>query len=488
MENRIGKGIVYINTVIAIYIFAVTEILGAFTILTRRNVFISWAAFLLCIICALLLTQKISASHITKRLKISLHKQKTATAQVAIALGLILVLGFLSRKIAPYNADSMAYHCARILHWIQNRSVDYYPTNIFTQLYSPPMAEYVVMQTYFLLGSDVAFNLVQWYAYTIDAAMIYFICRKLNVQREIALVGSLLMMTMPIIAIAESSATQVDLFSGVWLLSFVYLAIDFSEYKEIRWTRKQILEAILAGSIAGIGYISKSQICVQMFFIAIWLLAVRLFKKDKAINLLGFAGIAGMSAIPFVLPSLIRNYKFAGDIFAADYFSTIAIGTWKPQYVILNILKNWAQTSVTHTSIAVNTYIREFVYSFADAICVDLNDPLITYSGGGTFDAYFSSSYHCDMAPAPAVGIGLLIAIVIGALLTGYCLASKRKLSRHFDLELVLLLTILSGFAFVRWQGWVTRLLLPVYMLSAIYIILVFNDLFGFFDIKGLRI
>ncbi len=56
-------------------------------------------------------------------------------------------------------------------------------------------------------------------------------------QREIALVGSLLMMTMPI-AIAESSATQVDLFSGVWLLSFVYLAIDFSEYKEIRWTRK----------------------------------------------------------------------------------------------------------------------------------------------------------------------------------------------------------------------------------------------------------
>ena len=91
-------------------------------------------------------------------------------------------------KIVPYNADSMAYHCARILHWIQNRTVDYYPTNVFTQLHSPPMAEYVVMQTYFLFDSDVAFNLVQWYACTIDAAPIYFICRKLNVQREVALV------------------------------------------------------------------------------------------------------------------------------------------------------------------------------------------------------------------------------------------------------------------------------------------------------------
>ncbi len=120
---------------------------------------------------------------------------------------------------------------------------------------------------------------------------------------------------------------------------------------------------------------------------------------------------------------------------------------------IVYIIKNWAQTSVTHTSIAVNTYIREFVYTFADAICVDLNDPLITYSGGGTFDAYFSPSYHCDMAPAPAVGIGLLIAIVIGALLTGYCLASKRKLSRHFDLELVLLLTILSGLLLLGGRG-----------------------------------
>lgn len=69
------------------------------------------------------------------------------------------------------------------------------------------MAEYVVMQTYFLFDSDVAFNLVQWYACTIDAAPIYFICRKLNVQREVALVGSLLMITMPI-AIAESSTTQ----------------------------------------------------------------------------------------------------------------------------------------------------------------------------------------------------------------------------------------------------------------------------------------
>lgn len=484
VENRIGEKIVCINTVIAIYIFAVTEILSAFTILTRRNVLISWAAFLLCNICALLFIRKISVSHIKKRLTISLHKQKTATAQIAIALGLVLILGFLSWKIVPYNADSMAYHCARILHWIQNRSVDYYPTNIFTQLYSPPMAEYVVMQTYFLWGSDVAFNLVQWYAYILDAAMIYFICRKLNVQRELALVGSILMMTMPI-AIAESSTTQVDLFSGVWLLFFVYLAIDFSKYKEIRWTRKQILEAILAGSIAGIGYISKSPICVQMFFIAIWLLAVRLFKKDKAINLLGFAGIAGMSAIPFVLPSLIRNYKFAGDIFASNYFSTIAIGTWTPKYVLLNIIKNWAQTSVTHTSVAVNTYIQEFVHSFADAICVDLNDPLITYSAD--FDACFSPSYHCDVAPAPAVGIGLLIAIIIGALLTVYCIASKRKLPGHFNLEVILLLAILSGFALIRWQGWVTRLLLPTYMLSTIYIILIFDDLFGFFSINGLK-
>jgi len=484
IESRIGKEIVYINTVIAIYIFSVTEILSVFKALTRRAVLISWAAFFVCLMCVLLFNRKASASHGTKRLQISLRKHKTVTAQVAIALGLVLVLGFLSWKIVPYNADSMAYHCARILHWVQNRSVDYYPTNIFTQLCSPPMAEYVVMQTYFLFGSDVVFNMVQWYAYIIDAAMIYFICRKLNVRREMAMVGSLLMMTMPI-AIAESSTTQVDLFSSVWLLFFVYLAIGFSQYKEVKWTRKQILEAVLAGSIAGLGYISKNQICLQMLIVAIWLLVVRLLKKDKVKNLLGFVGMAGMSAIPFVLPSWIRNYKFAGDIFAANYFNTIAIGTGIPKYVLLNIVKNWAKTSITHTSTAVNEYIQEFVHSFADAVCVNIDDPLITYSS--TFDAVFSPTYHCDVAPAPAVGIGLFIAIVIALLLTTHCIASNKTLPRNFTMESLLLLAVLSGFALVRWQGWVTRLLLPTYMLSIIYIILVFDDLFEIVGINGLK-
>jgi hypothetical protein len=52
-------------------------------------------------------------------------------ALTIILTGLIAALGW------PNNVDALAYHLARVAHWIQDGSVAFYPTSSVIQLYYP---------------------------------------------------------------------------------------------------------------------------------------------------------------------------------------------------------------------------------------------------------------------------------------------------------------------------------------------------------------
>ena len=49
-------------------------------------------------------------------------------------------------------------------HWVQDRSVAFYPTHITHQLYYPPWAEYAMLQLLLLGWDERLANLVQWFS------------------------------------------------------------------------------------------------------------------------------------------------------------------------------------------------------------------------------------------------------------------------------------------------------------------------------------
>ncbi len=65
-------------------------------------------------------------------LKASFREGITALKRLSICEKILVAAGAV---LCLY--DSMTYHLARIGHWIDNGSVDYYVTNIDRQLYSP---------------------------------------------------------------------------------------------------------------------------------------------------------------------------------------------------------------------------------------------------------------------------------------------------------------------------------------------------------------
>ena len=61
-----------------------------------------------------------------------------------------LVIAFTAWSFPPNTWDSMTYHLSRVAHWVQNHSLEHYPTHILRQLSYCPFAEYVIFLTLIL--------------------------------------------------------------------------------------------------------------------------------------------------------------------------------------------------------------------------------------------------------------------------------------------------------------------------------------------------
>lgn len=119
----------------------------------------------------------------------------------------------------PYNWDSMTYHLARLFHWAQNQSVNYYATWIDRQVASPVGAAYGNLHVYILSGRrDIFVNLLQCCSYLTNGVLVFYIAKKLGCAVKYCYIALISFYTMPI-AFAEALTTQVDNFSALWMLA-----------------------------------------------------------------------------------------------------------------------------------------------------------------------------------------------------------------------------------------------------------------------------
>src|SRR5215831_8157961 len=201
----------YLGWVIVSY--ALAELLGAFRQIGFLPVLAAWG---------------VAGAWLLYRLW-RLRARAAAFWRFKISTGLLIVAAigavtlFIALTTSPNNWDSQTYHLPRVEHWIQDRSLAFYPTSIARQNEFGPVAETLLLHTRILGGSDVFYPLVQWVSMVCAVAAVFRITRQLGGDEPQCWIAAVFLMTLPI-GILES--TQNDYVVTALLACGVTLGLE----------------------------------------------------------------------------------------------------------------------------------------------------------------------------------------------------------------------------------------------------------------------
>jgi len=102
--------------------------------------------------------------HVRSLIRASVAWPAPHRLMLAVIVLFSVLLGAIALLTPSTNWDSLTYHLPRVMHWIQNRSVEHYPTGCISQLQMGPWAAFVQTHLMLFWGTDRFANLVQWFA------------------------------------------------------------------------------------------------------------------------------------------------------------------------------------------------------------------------------------------------------------------------------------------------------------------------------------
>ena len=168
---------------------------------------------------------------------------------------LVLVITAITAVISTPNTwDSMTYHLSRVEHWIQNRTIAYYPTNIIRQLYFCPWAEFALAHLRLLCPWEPVVNLLQWFSMAGSLVCVSLIARQLGGSRRAQLIACLAAVMLPM-GILQSVSTQTDYVETLWLLCFIFFVNETRRHFRLLYVISAGLGLGLALLTKGYGYI-----------------------------------------------------------------------------------------------------------------------------------------------------------------------------------------------------------------------------------------
>ncbi len=277
---------------------------------------------------------------------------------------------YLIYVVPPNNNDSLYVHMARVGHWIQTGSFNYYNTYYLFQHYYPFNAQGMIFWNVLFTGSDHFAGYVQFAAAVFCALLIYGFARLLERTQPQSLFAVTLWLTFPQVFF-ESTTTQVDLVVTGFVLGSFYMLFYGVKYDDRAsfvlsgislgiaiGTKQTAFFVIPALGLALLGYlfIKKVQICVFNFWLLSILLSTILFGSIAYIrnfqwfeNFMGpnekveFLRLQGDISMPkafamntsrllyqaldtTALPPLLEGYLFRGKAHLAKaFFDAIAL-------------------------------------------------------------------------------------------------------------------------------------------------------------------
>lgn len=368
--------------------------------------------------------------------------------------GGIFVLAFFTW---PYNWDSMTYHLTRIAHWAQEKSVAHYATADVRQLASPVLAEFVNLQVYlFHRGEDNWLNLLQYGSFVTNGALVYYITGKIcqKEERKIPWLSVLLFASMPI-AFGEALTTQVDHFSTMFLLLYVYFMLDLLKPEHsLELSKENISYVFLLSSCIGFGYLAKPSIMFAMVVFACWLLGVCIRRKDNGKDIVIMILMAAGLLLVILLPEMMRNVMTFQALSPKQVGNRQLVGTLHPLYLLINGMKNYAM-NLPNIYLDLSELIVQGIYWIGYRLGVEVDAASIA-EDGRAFGLNAVRAYGHDVAINPIV---VITATIVGI---AFVIRKLKKEAWSFSDSYFAAAAVSFGVFCVvlRWEPFVNRYLL----------------------------
>ena len=435
---------------ISFFSYLTCEILSIFNVFTFNYVLFSWILINGFIIYINKEKIKLKVFFILSQKVIIPKKERN----ILLFIFFIIILPLLSLSIfiPPNNWDSMAYHLPRVEHWIQNKNIYPYPTNIIRQVLTSPLSEYMIANFQILTGTDTFSNLIQFasFIFILFSGILIFSLLKIGMKGQLFLLLALLSIPM---VLFQATTTQTDILASFFYLSFILfgLLVIKSDYN---FTTNFIF---LALSLS-FGILTKYHIAIFAAPIVIYLL-LDLIKKNNNKNTI-FAVLVSCLTISIILvPLFARNIYFFGSITGKDLFgenSTIVNSTISIQNMHSNNFKH----IVDFISLPINGYnnlLFTINHSFHSIIGISENTPGNNWGGEPfTINNYLNEDTAGSLIHALLIILSLFLVF-----------KSKHKTNLLLLFAYCFIAFSLYGLLF-RYTPFDIRLLLPVLILLII--------------------
>ncbi len=446
------RALLYAALICGLLVAASTELLSLFHAINFWTIAALWGLTILIALVVLIRNRK------NIRFTPSLAPASALTVDAWLLLASVIFIAGATAVIAFYAApntwDSMTYHLARIIHWTQNRSVEFYPTNILRQLHLNPWSEYAMMQFLLLSGSDKLVNFVQWFSMAGSLVGVTLIAKQLGATPRGQVYAAAIAATIPM-GILQASSTQNDYAAAFWLVCFVYFGFAFKRSGTMR-------DALATGIALGIAILTKATVYIFAIPFLLWF-SCSILWKDR------LSAIRPLFAIALIVLLLnsghyTRNYGLYGNPlgpgqesetghkYSNDIFTVPALAS--------NMIRNFGMNLGT-PDYRINIKLDRFFYKIHEWIGISPNDPRTTWTGTEFHVGY--TSYYDGKAGSPLHVWMILLVVPI-------FLSQKRDKGD----EPWFLVSLLAGFLifcfYLRYQSWHSRLLLPLVVLWSPFI------------------
>jgi len=359
--------------------------------------------------------------------------------------GIVSTLGLIAFAAPPNNADSMTYHMPRVMHWMQNNSVEHYPTNILRQLFRPPWAGFAILQFQVLSGGDHWANFVQWFSMLGSVIGVSLIAQQLGADARGQVLAAVIAATIPM-GIHQASSTQNDYVTAFWLVCLVHFILRFKILPSPANT-------LGIGASLALGLLTKG----TTYLYAAPLLAWFSLSALKTLRLQAWRPLFAVAAIAVIINMghFARNFELWGNPLVVDIDAPFLNKGLTPPAIMSNVVRN-ASLHIGTPIDRVNGWIFSGIHSLHSLLGIDISDPSTTANGKKFYQNRFRSN---DDSAGNPVHLALIFGVLVLILLRKIQSPSIATYALSLVLGFVLFCSYLS------WNPYHSRLHLPIFVL-----------------------